>query len=66
MNDVAPEVAALRFFWNKLVQGAIVLLDDYSYSECYRPQKEAFDALGRELGFSVLTMPTGQGMILKS
>lgn len=66
MNNAAPEIAALRFFWSKLVKGAIVLLDDYSYSESYRPQKEAFDALGRKLGFSVLTMPTGQGMIVKS
>jgi hypothetical protein len=65
MNNAAPEVAALRFFWDKLVKGAVVLLDDYSYAECYRPQKEALDDLGRELGFSVLTMPTGQGMIVK-
>jgi O-methyltransferase len=65
MNNAAPEIAALRFFWNKLVKGAVVLLDDYSYAECFRPQKEAFDALGCELGFSVLTMPTGQGMIIK-
>jgi O-methyltransferase len=66
MNSAAPEIAALRCFWSKLVKGAIVLLDDYSYSESYRPQKEAFDAMGREFGFSVLTMPTGQGMIVKS
>ncbi len=66
MNHADPEIAALRFFWDKLVPGAIVLLDDYAYSESYRAQKEAFDALGRELGFSVLTMPTGQGMIVRS
>jgi O-methyltransferase len=65
MNNADPEIAALKFFWSKLVPGAIVLLDDYAYSEEYRPQKQAFDALGRELGFSILTMPTGQGMIVK-
>ncbi len=43
-----------------------MILDDYAYSESYRPQKEAFDALGLELGFSVFTMPTGQGIIVKS
>jgi O-methyltransferase len=66
MNNAAPEIAALKFFWNKLVKGAIVILDDYAYSESYRSQKEAFDVLGVELGFSVFTMPTGQGMIVKS
>ena len=66
MNNAAPEIAALKFFWNKLVKGAIVILDDYAYSESYRPQKEAFDALGLELGFTVFTMPTGQGIIVKT
>jgi O-methyltransferase len=66
MNNPAPEVAALRFFWPKLVQGAIVILDDYAFSESYRTSKNAMDALGCELGFKVLTLPTGQGLIIKT
>lgn len=66
MNHSAPEIAALRFFWPKLVAGALVLLDDYAYSEAYRPSKTAMDALAVELGFGILTMPTGQGLIIKS
>ncbi len=31
----------------------------------YLPQKEAIDGLGRELGFTVLSLPTGGGMIVK-
>jgi O-methyltransferase len=65
MNCMEPEIAALRHFWPKLVAGAVVLLDDYSYSESYRRQKEAFDALARELNFNVLCLPTGQGLIVK-
>ena len=30
MNNPIPEVAALKFFWDKLVPGAVVILDDYS------------------------------------
>jgi O-methyltransferase len=29
MNIVQPEIAAMEFFWDKLVSGAVVILDDY-------------------------------------
>lgn len=64
MNCVEPEIAAMRYFWPKLVSGAIAILDDYAYSEEYRPQKLAFDALAKELRFSILSLPTGQGLIV--
>jgi len=66
MNHPPPEVAALRYFWPKLVPGAVVLLDDYCFSEYYRPGKTAMDSLSQELDFSILTMPTGQGLIIKT
>jgi hypothetical protein len=62
MNCAAPEVAALRHFWPLLKPGALVVLDDYAFHG-YQPQKDAMDALGRELGFAVLSLPTGQGLI---
>jgi O-methyltransferase len=65
MNHPVPEIAALRFFWPRLVPGAIILLDDYAYSEMYRSQKQAFDELAKELDFCILSLPTGQGMIIK-
>ena len=30
-----------------------------------KPQREAADRLGDELGFRVLTLPTGQGLVLR-
>jgi O-methyltransferase len=66
MNNPEPEISALRFFWPRLVSGAVVLLDDYAYSESYRSSKNSMDILGVELGFHVLTMPTGQGLIIKT
>ncbi len=65
MNHAAPEVAALRTLWPRIAKAGIVLLDDYAYFG-YRPQKEAMDALGEELGFSVATLPTGQGLIIRT
>jgi O-methyltransferase len=65
MNSAEPEIAAMRFFWPKLVTGGMVLLDDYAYSEAYRRQKGAFDSLSKELKFNILCLPTGQGLVLK-
>jgi O-methyltransferase len=66
MNCAEPEIAALRFFWRKMVPGAVVLLDDYAYSESYRRQKDALDNLSKELRFEILSLPTGQGLIVKT
>jgi hypothetical protein len=64
MNCAYPETAALNYFWNRLSPGALVLLDDYAYHG-YESQMEAIDAVGRSLGFEVLSLPTGQGLIMK-
>ena len=65
LNCAEPEIAAFRFLWPRLVPGAIVLLDDYANGPAYQRQKDAFDHLSRELNFPILTLPTGQGMIVK-
>lgn len=62
MNCVAPEIAAGEYFWDKLVSGAIVILDDYAYPG-YIEQKHAWDKFSKVKGFEILTLPTGQGLI---
>jgi hypothetical protein len=64
MNCALPETAALEFFWSRLSPGGIVLLDDYAY---YGNDilTEEIDSLSARLGFSVLSLPTGQGLIVK-
>lgn len=64
MNSSAPEVGAIRYFWPKLTLGAPVVLDDYAFRG-HDFQKQAIDQLGDELGFRVLSLPTGQGLIIK-
>lgn len=64
MNCAAPEVAAANYFWPRLVDGAFLLLDDYAYSG-YRPQKLAMDEFAATKGVAVLSLPTGQGLIIK-
>ena len=64
MNNATPEVAALSYFWSRLVAGAPVLLDDYAYLG-YTPQKLAMDEFANSHGISVCSLPTGQGLIIK-
>jgi hypothetical protein len=64
MNCAAPEVAALEYFWEKLVAGAMVLLDDYAYVG-YESQKVAMDAFAQERAVRILSLPTGQGLLVK-
>jgi O-methyltransferase len=65
MNCVAPEMAAIDYFWDKLVPGAIIVLDDYGF-QGHQAQKTAFDRFCHEKTSEVLTLPTGQGLIIKS
>jgi O-methyltransferase len=65
MNNAASEIAAIDFFWDKLVPGGIVVLDDYSYSVQFMEQHTAFDKFCTQHNVRVLELPTGQGLIFK-
>lgn len=65
MNCVEPEVRALEFFWDKMVSGGMILLDDYGYANSTKDQKEAHDKFARSKGVMILTLPTCQGLIVK-
>jgi hypothetical protein len=65
MNNAGPEVAAFEHFWDKLVPGALVLLDDYAYAG-FEPQKLAMDSAAAVNGVRVASLPTGQGLLLKA
>jgi hypothetical protein len=65
LNCVRPEIAAAHHFWDRLVPGAMLLLDDHGFVS-YEEQKVAFDQFAREKGTEVLALPTGQGLIIKT
>jgi hypothetical protein len=65
LNCAPPEIAALEHFWPLLGPGAIVLLDDYAFAG-YRQQKLAMDDLAERLDFAIASLPTGQGLIVKT
>jgi hypothetical protein len=64
LNCAYPECAALSHFWPRLSPGALVLLDDYANHE-HRFQKQKMDETVRGLQSEVLSLPTGQGLIVR-
>ena len=64
LNSAAPEIAAAEFFWDKLLPGATIVLDDYGWSK-HIVQKHAFDKFAAERNVPILSLPTGQGIIIK-
>lgn len=64
MNCAPPEVAALRFCWERMPAGAVVLMDDYAYFGC-QPQKDALDEFAAEKGVAICALPTGQGLLVR-
>ncbi|MFV0530356.1 MAG: TylF/MycF/NovP-related O-methyltransferase [Flavobacteriales bacterium] len=64
MNAVLPEIAAAEYFWDKVVTGGVIVLDDYGFY-LHKEQKLAFDKFAQERNQSILSLPTGQGIIIK-
>jgi hypothetical protein len=64
MNCVQPEIAAANYFWDKLVVGGVMILDDYGFY-LHIEQKKAFDLFAIEKRQDILSLPTGQGIIIK-
>jgi O-methyltransferase len=65
LNNSEGEIAVLDIFFDKLVKGGIVILDDYETSGAYRKQKKEEDKWFQKRGYRVFPLPTGQGMVIK-
>lgn len=64
LNSAEPEMAAINYFWDKLVPNAIIVLDDYGHPG-FEEQRYAWDRFAQEKNVNILCLPTGQGLILK-
>jgi hypothetical protein len=64
LNCSPPEVATMEALWDRLAPGAFVLFDDYAYSG-YRGQKLGVDAFAQSRRTAVLSLPTGQGLMIR-
>jgi len=64
MNCVEPEIAAAEWFWDRMVSGGFILLDDYGHP-LHIAQKQAFDGFARTRGVKILQLPTEQALIMR-
>ena len=63
LNSSISEIEAIEFLWNKMTPNSIILLDDYAYSG-YGDTKKAWDKFCSKKDYEILSLPTGQGLIL--
>jgi O-methyltransferase len=63
MNNAAAEIGALDAIEERLVPGAVILLDDFGALP-YRAQHIAETAWFAERGIPVLELPTSQGLVI--
>jgi hypothetical protein len=66
MNNSYAEIKAIKLLYNKIVKGGIILLDDYAYGKSFIFQKISWDKFAKTKGIEILTLPTGQGLIIKN
>lgn len=64
LNCSPPEIATINKLWGRMEKGGIVILDDYAFHG-YHPQKEGMDEWASLSGVPILSLPTGQGLIIR-
>lgn len=64
LNCAEPERHAFMELYPKLVNGGYILLDDYGFNG-YHIQKLMWDKLSEQFNINILSLPTGQGLIIK-
>ncbi len=64
LNDATAETGALEALFDRITPGGMVIYDDYGW-KTYPDQKKAADAFALRRGYSILELPTGQGLLVK-
>lgn len=65
LNCAEPERDALIFIWERLVNGGIIVFDDYGFPG-HENQKKVHDDFAKEKNCLIFTVPTGHGILIKS
>ena len=59
-----PTLDSLTFFYEKMIQGGIILCDDYGFTTC-PGAKKAMDSFFSDTHEEVVSLPTGQGFVVR-
>ncbi len=64
LNAPEIETECVRMLWDRIMPGGVILMDDYAYNG-FPYTTTLFNELAEELGVSILTTASGQGIIVK-
>lgn len=64
LNNADAEIGALELLFDRMVPGAVMVLDDYGWLH-YRRQKLVEDDWLGQRGYKIFELPTGQGLLIK-
>jgi O-methyltransferase len=65
LNTASVERAVIEAIWDRIVPGAMIVLDDYGFAGA-EAQHAMWDAFAATRGLAIATLPTGQGLLVKS
>lgn len=65
LNNAASELTVLENLFERVVNGGMIILDDYEWSGVYRQQKAVEDQWFDKRSYRVTPLPTGQGLVIK-
>lgn len=61
LNSAIPTLAALKFFYSRIVDGGVILFDDYGWSD-FQDTKEVVDSFFADKPGILMKLPTGQAV----
>jgi len=64
LNSSIPTIASLDYFWDRLLPGGLVLLDDFAWPG-YEDTRTEVEKWCERQGLDILQFPTGQALITK-
>ena len=64
LNSAIPTLAAIEYFWERLIHGGIVLLDDFAWPE-YEDTRAKIETWSDARGVAIQHLPTVQAIITK-
>jgi hypothetical protein len=65
LNNAPAEKAVIEHIWPRLSHGAVVVIDDYGFTS-HVEQNLMWNDFARSEGVLIATLPTGQGLLIKS
>ncbi len=64
LNNAPSELQVIEKLWDKVVPGAVILIDDYIW-KTHEPQYKMWNEFTLSKAVAIAPLPTGQGLIVK-